>query len=241
MERFDNKRIAILVFLFIFGGVLLGKAVYGIINGDAEYEEAITSSTLDPVDISDTKEEFLTDSNIYYSRVIFKTHDVFSANNPINYTISAATNDPDKYDKIIVIALSSQTDLSMVTTDTIISAAEKSISFENITLSRIPNDNVFVGSKNNVIVPSEGKLGFLLIPYKNGQYQGALFILKDQPLIINPATAEFQAQTNRDIQRQIIESGRINERVEALTLILIGLMVVGFSAETVLHRFFVHY
>ena len=241
MEKLDKKRIAILIVLFIFGGALLGKAGYAILLGDIEYNKSITSSTLEPIAISDTKEEYFTESDIYYSRVIFKTHDIFCANNPLNYTILAAVNNPDKFDKIIAIALNSQTDLSMVTTDTIISAAKKNLSFENITLSRIPNDNVFVGSKNNVIVPSEGKLGFLLIPYKNGQYQGALFILKDQSLIINPATAEFQAQTNRDIQRQNIESGRINERVEALTLVLVGLMVVGFSAETVLHRFFVHY
>ena len=241
MEKFDKKRIVVLIFLFVVGAILLGKAAYDMVIGDAEYEHAISSSKLEPIPISDTKEEFSTYSDMYYTKVIFETHDIFCANNPLNYTIVAAVNNPDDFDKIIAIALSSQTDLSTVTTDTIISAAKKNISYENITLNRIPNDNVFVGSKNNVIVPSEGKLGFLLIPYKNGQYKDSLFILKEQALILNPATAEFQAETNRDIQRQNIESGRLDTRVEALTLILVGLGVVGFSTETILHRFFVHY
>ena len=63
----------------------------------------------------------------------------------------------------------------------------------------------------------------------------------DQPLTIYPATAELQAQTDRDIQRQNIETVRTSSHVEGLTLVIIGLTPIGIFMELIIRRFLVNY
>jgi hypothetical protein len=65
----------------------------------------------------------------------------------------------------------------------------------------------------------------------------AHLLLKEDPRKIYPSTAELQAQTDRDIQRQNIETARTNAHVEGLTFIIIGLVPIALAGEILIHRY----
>jgi hypothetical protein len=241
VQGFDKKRIALLIFLVSIGSVLLGIGFKIIIEGDIAYTNDIKSPKLMPIPIHEEKNTVIADATMILSTVHFDTHDVFSVNNPVNFTIIVFVTNPNQYDVIHAFPFAVYDNMEIQTTSQIIDDMNKGIKFTTFDLDRNRSDNSFRVTIINHNFTSEQKLGFLLIPVSKGVFQNSTFILDKSPLMIYPATAELQAQTDRDIQRQNIESARTNSHVEGLTFVIISLVPLGIFMETIVHRFLTDY
>jgi hypothetical protein len=245
MEKCDSKskiivRFGVFIGLIIFGlwyGVLQGYSI--INNGDTQYNIDIKSSSLKPTPIPDERDENIVGNPYFYlATVHFKTNDVFAVNNPFSYKMIVWSKIPNQLSGILSIEWVISNPMEIPTTDDIQSQIKNGVGYQALPLTRNPSDNSFRGEITDRNITSEQDLGFILIPvFTNGTLGDDHLILQEDPLKIYPLTAELQAQTDRDIQRQNIETAKTNAHVEGLTYIIIGLVPIALSGEILIHRY----
>ncbi|HYL66976.1 MAG TPA: hypothetical protein VEU72_07460 [Nitrosopumilaceae archaeon] len=239
LEQLNNRKKAVFC-VFLVVGIIVVLVGLGItIKGYCDHEKASSNPSLQPIPTNQIKtpETIPTGSQISNVIIEYQTNDgILSANYPFNYTITAVVNNPDQFNKIVALPWTVVNGMSLPTTDFVMSTLKNgTLTFDNITLNRIPNKNGFYGSKINEIVSTERNLGFFLIPYTNGTPRGGLFIYQQDPLIIHPQVDELQAQTDRDIQKQNIDSTESNAYVFGLTVVIIGFILIGLPLEFIVH------
>ena len=237
-----RKRLSALT-LLIFGVGLVVYGYYIIIQGQIDYEN-VQKESLSPKirDVPFLYVSLFSVNNVANNLKIntsfdFKSLEVFAVDNLINYTIETALPYPTDVKQIVWIVDNQNHDLEksfLNNTNQLIEEAKVTGSFINLTKT---SPTTF--SKSGFFTepnPEEvTMIGFMILENKSILPLGHTGTV----LTIDSALSLLQAQTNRDLIKQIHSSDLTNAKIEGLTIIIIGLIPLGFVAEIVIERWFV--
>lgn len=237
VQELDKKQKRLLVILGIVGVIILGIGVSIIIVAEMKYYDELKSDALKPIPIISDKFYYFTNSEIQNVDLVLHTNDVFAVNNPFDFTMTVKTTNPEKIDKIVVYGVESDNNAYAVTTDSILNAEKNGSRFPKFTLLKNENNNFTVTVKDLKMF-DEIKMAFVLIPYFGDTPHSSVFAFKENPVTIYPSADQFQAQTNRDTQRQNIETAKTNAHVEGLTFVIIGIIPLSMFIQIFIDRVF---
>lgn len=173
----------------------------------------------------------------FTGKMVFTSPDVFAVGNPINSTITGTVTTPDSISHIYFIIPENENLTKTLTTHSLMQAEinKTRVVREIIDMQKLDSTHFFNRTSFTYSLPQ--KISFnVVIENKYGDY----FMTQNTGRIfeVESHLSKIQADTDRDIQLQNLESEKTNGHVEGLSVIIIGLIPIGFGIEFFIERHF---